>query len=295
MGIDRTLRRLIDRQGWLDTIGDPLQRYLNTLFPPQVETGASQVIQNVLNGVWLGHPLHPMLTDVPIGAWTATVVLDTIASLTGNESLAGAADLTLATGLAVAIPTAATGLTDWKDTSAQERKVGLSHGLTMFVSVAIYTTALIVRRSGARSKGVILANLGYAIMAAGAYLGGDEVYGLGYGVNHTAFQHGPGEFVPAMPEADLQPGTLTQSTAKGIPIVLVRQGDTIYALDDTCVHAGCSLSAGRLDGRSVICLCHGSQFDLRDGSVINGPATMPEPHYDVRVQGGMIEVKQAEV
>jgi nitrite reductase/ring-hydroxylating ferredoxin subunit len=93
---------------------------------------------------------------------------------------------------------------------------------------------------------------------------------------------------------ELQPDVPTKADARGVAIVLVKQDDQIYALDDTCVHAGCSLADGHLTGRSIACPCHGSQYDLRDGSVLNGPATMPEPHYDVRTQNGMIEVKQAE-
>ena len=133
----------------------------------------------------------------------------------------------------------------------------------------------------------------YVLVALGAYLGGDEVYDLGYGVNHTAFQHGPGRFVPVLPESELQPNKPVKADAKGVAVVLVKQDDQVYALDDTCVHAGCSLSGGHLDGPSIICPCHGSQYDLRDGAVINGPATMPEPSYEVRIRNGVIEVKQA--
>jgi nitrite reductase/ring-hydroxylating ferredoxin subunit len=138
-----------------------------------------------------------------------------------------------------------------------------------------------------------MANTGLALMMAGAYLGGDEVYDIGYGVNHTAFEYPPTKFGPLMPEADLAANKPTKADAQGTPVLLVKLGTQIYALGDTCVHAGCSLAEGKLDGASIICPCHGSQYDLRDGSVINGPATMPEPHYEVRTQNGMIEVKQA--
>lgn len=286
-----TLKRLIKRQGWLDTAGDPLQKYVNALFEQSGDNGKR--VQNFLNGVWLGHPLHPLLTDVPVGAWTATVVLDTAASLGDDASLARAADITLATGLAGALGSALTGVTDWKDTYAQERKVGLLHGLAMVASVLIYTASLIARLTGSRSAGVALGNAGYVLMAVGAYLGGDEVYDIGYGVNHTAFQPQPSAYSPVLVEAQLEPNTLTKADAGGVPVLLVKQGDRIYALDDTCVHAGCSLAEGKLIDTSVICLCHGSQYDLRDGSVIQGPATMPEPSYEVRVQDGMIEVKVA--
>lgn len=293
MTVFKGLKQLIDSQSWLDSVGDPLQSYINSLFAENGQTGKE--IQNFLNGVWLGHPLHPVLTDVPVGAWTCTLALDSIASLSDNESLEAAADITLATGLAAGVASAITGLTDWKDTWGDERKVGLAHGLTMTTAVAGYSLALLLRLAGARKTGVALSNLAYGLTALGAYVGGDEVFDIGYPVNHTAFQHGPGDYVEVMPEADLPEGQPQKVDARGVSVVLVKQGGAIYALHDTCVHAGCSLSGGTVEGRSIICPCHGSQYDLADGSVIHGPATMPEPHFDVRVQNGTIEVKQAPV
>lgn len=284
------LQRLIDQQQWLDAVGEPLQTYMASLFGTGGETGKQ--VKNVLNGTWLGHPLHPVLTDVPVGAWVSTFVLDTVAGLTDDDSLRSAADITLAVGLAGAAGSAATGLTDWTDTYGRERKVGLLHGLTMVASFLTYSAALAARLRGARGAGIVLANTGLALVSAGAYLGGDEVYDIGYGVNHTAFIHGPSRFVPVMPEAELEPNKPTKRDAGGASVVLVKLGTEVYALDDTCVHAGCSLAGGTIDGVSIICPCHGSQYDLRDGSVLNGPATMAEPRYDVRVRDGVIEVKQ---
>lgn len=286
------LKRFIADQTWLDTIGDPLQKYVASLYAnggPRAKQ-----IQNILNGVWLGHPLHPVLTDVPVGAWTATIVIDSVATFTDNDSLGSAADLALATGLAAAFASAASGWTDWMDTYGEERKVGLAHGLLMVTTTAAYSASLLARLAGARSVGVALSNTGYALLSAGAYLGGEEVYDLGYPVNHTAFQHGPTNFVPVMRDADLTPNQPTKGEAQGTTLLLVKLGEQVYALDDTCVHAGCSLAGGQLQGSTIVCPCHGSQYDLRDGSVINGPATMPEPHYETRVQNGMIEVRLAE-
>jgi nitrite reductase/ring-hydroxylating ferredoxin subunit len=140
---------------------------------------------------------------------------------------------------------------------------------------------------------VALGRAGYALLLGGAYLGGEEVAGIGYGVNHAAFQRGPGDYTAVLPETELQPDTLTRAEAAGVPVLLAKVSGQIYALHNTCVHAGCSLAEGRLEGTSVVCSCHGSQFDLRDGTIINGPATMPEPCFEVRVENGMIEVKQA--
>jgi nitrite reductase/ring-hydroxylating ferredoxin subunit/uncharacterized membrane protein len=283
------LRKFVEQQDWLDSLGDPLQKTINSFFSDQGDVGKQ--IKNFLNGVWLGHPLHPMLTDVPVGAWTCTLMLDTLASVTDNDALETASDITLATGLAAATGAAVTGMTDWTDTYGMERKLGLLHGVTMVSSVLAYTGSLVARLSGSRTAGVVLANTGYALMSAGAYLGGDQVYDLGYGVNHTAFEHGPGKYTAVMPETDLQDGKPAKADAGGAPVLLVKQGGDIYALSDTCVHAGCSLAGGTVEDRTIICPCHGSQYDLRDGRVINGPATMPQPDYDVRVTGGQIEVK----
>lgn len=287
----QSLDRFIAQQQWLDTLGDPLQKAITDLFSGGGETGKQ--VKNVLNGVWLGHPLHPVLTDVPVGAWVSTALLDTVASLTDDASVARASDVTLALGLAGAAGSAVTGLTDWSDTYGKERSIGLFHGVTMVAAFLTYLGSLVARLSGARATGVAMANTGLALMTVGAYVGGDVVFNIGYGVNHTAFVHGPGKFTPVMPEGDLLPDKPTKADANGVAIVLVRQGTQIYGLDDTCVHAGCSLAGGHLQGRSIVCPCHGSQYDLQNGSVINGPATMPEPAYEVRVQDGIIEVKQA--
>ncbi|HZS88176.1 MAG TPA: Rieske 2Fe-2S domain-containing protein [Chloroflexota bacterium] len=287
----RGLDQLIARQRWLDTIGEPLQKTIVSLFARGGRTGKQT--KNLLNGTWFGHPLHPALTDIPIGAWTTTLVLDAVAAARDDEALAKAADITLATGLVGAAGAALTGVTDWSDTYGKERSVGLLHGLLMVATVATYSAALGARLSGARSAGAALGGAGYALLLAGAYLGGEEVLGIGYGVNHTAFQSGPADYVAVLPASDLPDETLTRADARGLAVLLARVDGQIYALHDTCVHAGCSLAEGTLEGTSVICSCHGSQFDLHDGAVINGPATMPEPHLDVRIENGMIEVKQA--
>lgn len=285
------LQKFVNGQGWLDALGDPLQQEINAIFSNAGEQG--KTIKNFLNGVWLGHPVHPMITDVPVGAWTCTLLLDLLGSARDDDSLDSAADITLGVGLAAAAGAAVTGLTDWTDTYGMERKLGLLHGVTMITAFLAYTGSLLARLGGNRSTGVKLAHLGYVTMSAGAYLGGDEVYDIGYGVNHTAFQHGPSDFVAVAAEADLEDSMPKKVQADGVPVVLVKQGGTVYALDDTCVHAGCSLAGGTVEGRSIICPCHGSQYDLADGAVINGPATMPEPRYEVRIQDGQVEVKQA--
>jgi len=282
------LRSFIDQQDWLDPVGQSLEKYIRSLYSG---TPNGKQIQNLLNGVWLGHPLHPMLTDVPVGAWTAGLVLDGVAGMSDAPGLDTAADVVLATGLAAAVPAAASGFTDWMDTYGFESRLGLMHGLVMSSTIILYAGSLVARLAGARATGVALSNTGYALLAAGAYLGGDEVFDIGYPVNHTAFQHGPTEFVAVLDESDLVEGQPARAEANGSPVVVVKQAGEIFALDDVCVHAGCSLAGGTVEERSIICPCHGSQYDLRDGAVTNGPATMPEPAYEVRVTAGKVEVR----
>lgn len=285
----KPLDDFIQQQTWLDAAGGPLQGWINAQFARGGTTGKQ--VKNLLNGTWLGHPLHPAVTDVPVGAWISTFVLDTVGSLRGNGELEKAADLTLATGLAAAIGAAGTGWADWSDTYGKEQKVGLLHGLTMAGALVTYALALLARVAGARRQGVLLANTGLALALTGAYLGGDEVFDIGYGVNRTAYHDGPGDFVAVLAEGELEADRPRKVDAGGRPVVLIKQGGQVFALDDTCVHAGCSLAGGKVDGRSIICPCHGSQYELGSGAVINGPATRPEPTLAVRLRDGMIEVK----
>lgn len=285
----KSLDDFIQQQAWLDAAGGPLQAWIHGLFSRGGGTG--RTVKNILNGTWLGHPLHPVITDVPIGAWICTCVLDTAASISDSRELRTAADMTLATGLGASIGAAVTGWTDWSDTYGKDRNVGLLHGLTMATAVTTYAIALVARVSGARRAGVMLANTGLAVASAGAYLGGDQVFDLGYGVNRTAYHRGPADFVPVLSESELGANTPTKVEAEGRAVMLVKQGGQVFALDDTCVHAGCSLSGGKVEGRSIVCPCHGSQYELDSGAVINGPATRREPTLTVRLLNGMIEVK----
>lgn len=285
------LERLIKSASWLEHVSESLQPALQSVL--KNPNGTGNRVQDLLNGTWLGHPLHPALVEVPIGAWTCTAVLDVLALVQDDEAMERAADITLATGWLVSLPSAVTGWSQWTDTYGKDRRLGLLHGMMMGGTVALYTSALISRMRGSRSLGVTLSMVGWSVMGAGAYLGGEETYTLGYGVNRTAFEQPATGYVSVIPEQDLQMNKPVQVDAKGTPVMLVKLQNGIFALGDTCTHAGCSLSQGKLDGMSVICSCHGSQFDLRDGEVMSGPATYREPHYHVRVRDGNVEVKHA--
>jgi nitrite reductase/ring-hydroxylating ferredoxin subunit/uncharacterized membrane protein len=281
----------IAKQEWLDKAGDTIQPAVLDAFKAGGKTG--QRIKNFLHGTWLGHPLHPAITDIPVGAWTTAAVLDGL-ELLGEEKYAPGADGAIAVGLVGAVGSAVTGLTDWTGTSQETRNLGLMHGLLNAGATVLYATSYILRRrEGSRGTAIGLAMLGYGVVSASAYLGGHLVFSKQIGVDHTATEATyPKDFVAVLPENELAENTMQRVQAGEVPVLLARKNGEIFAIAHTCSHLGGPLSEGELleDG-SVRCPWHGSVFSLKDGSVINGPATEPEPKFEVRVKNGQIEVR----
>ncbi len=168
---------ILERQRWLDNLGESLQPLvLETL--EQLGDG----MKDLLHGKWLGHPLHPVLTDVPVGAWTVAMMIDAAELISGNEDLSGAADLAVGVGLAGAVGAAVTGAADWSETDGRARTIGTAHALLNVAATGLYATSLMMRRTGARRAGIGVSLLGYAIASASAYLGGHLVFGESIGV-----------------------------------------------------------------------------------------------------------------
>ncbi len=284
---------VIARQDWLDTAGDAIQPAILDAFEAGGETG--QQIKNFLHGTWLGHPLHPVITDVPIGAWTTAAVLDGL-ELLGEEKYAPGADAAIAVGLVGALGAAVTGLTDWTGTTKERRKVGLMHGLLNVGATVLYATSFFLRRRDeSRNTAIGLAMLGYGAAGAAAYLGGHLVFSEQTGVDHTAAAEYPKDFVAVLPEKELAENTMRRVEAGEVPVLLARKNGEIFAIAHTCSHLGGPLSEGDLlDDCSVRCPWHGSVFSLADGSVLKGPATEPQPKFEVRVNNGQIEVRLSE-
>jgi len=283
------LIKAVDQQQALDRLSDQIQPLIREAFESAGPAGRE--LKNVLHGTWLGHPLHPALTDVPLGAWTAALALDAMESISGRRELGVGADAAIAVGLVGAAGAAVTGLTDWSETDGRGRKVGLLHGLLNVGATALYTTSLVLRRRNKRAAGVGLAMLGYAVSNASAYLGGHLVFGEQIGVNHAAAQEMPKEFVPVLADAELREGEMKRVDAEGVPVLLARCEGEVCALAHTCSHLGGPLPEGKLEGDVVQCPWHGSRFNVRDGSVVAGPATFPQPRFETRVREGQIEVR----
>lgn len=276
----------LERQDWLEPLAESLQRALVATFQAAGETGRR--VRDFLHGTWLGHPLHPVLTDIPLGAWSVAMVLDLKGGHNGHEDRA--ADAAIAIGLAGATGAAVTGLTDWQHTSSEDRRLGLVHGVLNISAATLYATSLALRLRGARTAGRTIGALGFAVALGAAYLGGNLVYRKRIGVDHAPRVEWD-DFATALPEAELRESIPQRVDVRGIPVVLIRRGERIHALADSCAHLGGPLSDGQLDDVSIRCPWHGSRFGLDDGALLEGPSTFPQPCFDVRIRAGQIEIR----
>lgn len=281
----------ISGQKWLDSAGNAIQPAVIKAYKSGGKTGLK--VKNFMHGTWLGHPLHPVITDVPLGSWTTAAVLDGL-ELAGVKKYKKGADAAIGVGLIGAAGAAVTGLTDWTGTTKKRRRIGLMHGLLNVTATTLYATSFILRRRKAsRGTAIGLAMLGYGISAVAAYIGGYLIYSQQTGVDHTATAAKyPKDFIAVLPENELAENTMRCVNAGEIPVLLVRKNGEIFAIAHTCSHLGGPLSEGDLlDNNSVRCPWHGSVFSLKDGSVLEGPATESQPKFEVRVHNGQIEVR----
>jgi nitrite reductase/ring-hydroxylating ferredoxin subunit/uncharacterized membrane protein len=276
----RSIADGVERLEALDTVAKPLQQGARRVIPQ------GSRLKDLLSGTWLGHPLHPPLTDVVIGTWTSALLLD----LLGGERSEEAADTLVAAGIVAAVPTAAAGLSDWAELRGGSRRVGLVHALGNATALLLHVFSLAARRRGDRSHAIGLSMFGYALASGSAWLGGHLSFRTGVGVNQTAFDDAPKNWTPVLDEADLAEGKLVGGRADKLSVLLLRKGEHLYALHDRCSHRGCSLHEGTLNDDSVTCRCHGSTFRF-DGTIVKGPATSPQPAFDVRRNDGKIEIR----
>ncbi len=271
------VRRLAGRAGALDRPAGALASVVNAIYGP------ARSLQGLFNGTWLGHPLHPLVTDVAIGAWTVTLVLDLL-GVAGVSGLTAGATIALWLGVLAGLGSLVSGLTDWKDTYGLEQRVGFVHGLVMIVVTLLYVVSGILRVTGPADGlvGRIIAVVGFLALVVGGYLGGEMAFGFGFMVDHNAFRDDVPEFTPAGSLTELAEG-MTRVDVAGQPVLLVRQGGVVNAMGDVCSHAGGPLHEGTLVHGVVTCPWHGSRFRVMDGSLARGPATFPQPTFEVRL------------
>jgi nitrite reductase/ring-hydroxylating ferredoxin subunit/uncharacterized membrane protein len=270
----------------IDQVAEPFSKAIRGAYEAAGPVG--QQTKNALHGVWLGHPLHPVFTDVPIGAWTTALALD--AASNGDPGMRRAATFAMGVGLTGALGAAVTGLTDWSETDGQSRRAGLIHGLLNLTATTLFATAFALRRNDSHDGGRKCAWAGYAIAVGAAYLGGDLVYDQRIGVTHADTEF-PEQFTPILASAALADNSMVRARTGNADVLLVRQHGQVCALAHACTHLGGPLSEGTLKDGSVVCPWHGSEFALDDGRVLNGPATHNQPCLMARERDGQIEVK----
>jgi nitrite reductase/ring-hydroxylating ferredoxin subunit/uncharacterized membrane protein len=294
---NRTRERLLDRvvrtQGWLDGLGEGIQKVVGAFYDGLGAPG--RALKNAMHGTTvLGHPLHPAITDVPIGAWSVGVLADWVFVASGRVP-AVAGDLALALGVAAAILAALSGLTDHHETYGQERRFATLHGSTMTVVVVLDLISLGMRlwAPGTRVSAVVISTVAYLLALAGAYVGGHLTFAIGTMINHNAFFEGPMDYVRVGTREDFPEGEMRRVEAGGLPVVILRRNGLLRAMGAVCSHAGGPLDEGKLEGDVVPCPWHYSRFRFEDAHVVGGPATFDQPPLVVRERGGIVEVKLA--
>lgn len=244
--------------------------------------------RDVLHGRWLGHPVHPLMVQVPIGSWLSAAVLDL---RPGRSREAG---LLVGVGLAAAAPAALAGAVDWAELHRQQQRVGLVHALTNTAAVGLYAASLACRVKGREAAGRAYGFLGLTAVGLGGMLGGHLAYRQASGANHAEeVPHVVTEGWHLIGTVDEFPaGQPARRSVDDVPVLVVREpGGTIHALAERCSHLAGPLSEGTIADGCVECPWHGSVFRLSDGWNVRGPATAPQPAFDTRIVDGRVEVR----
>jgi nitrite reductase/ring-hydroxylating ferredoxin subunit/uncharacterized membrane protein len=288
--VEKTIgERITEAIPLLDKAADVVQPKVQNLVGRGGETA-----RFVLDGVWFEAPLHPVLTDVPVGSWTAAIVFDGLDLVSGKKAMRNAADASLALGVAGGFLAAIVGLSDWRYLKGGSRRMGMAHAMLNAAGLVLNTTSLLLRAAGRRNAGRLAFLAGYSLNGMGAHLGGELSYKYGLRVNRNAFEAtGPGDYVPALDEAELSQSEMRRVEVDGAGVLLSRseKDGRVCAIAATCNHMGGPLEEGTREGDTVVCPWHDSRFDLCNGKALNGPAVFPQSGYETRVREGRIEVK----
>jgi nitrite reductase/ring-hydroxylating ferredoxin subunit/uncharacterized membrane protein len=280
----RMMTRLEEARS-LDDISDRLQAVVYAVAKPQR-------LRDLLHGTWLGHSLHPILVQLPVGSFVSAAILDL---LPGTRR---AATALIAVGTAGVAPAAAAGWLDWSQMTRDRRRVGLVHAGANAISVGLYTASLVARLRGHTARGKTLGFAGLTVAGLGAYLGGHLSYAQSAGVNQAAPEivRVPEDWTEVGSLASLPDGRPAVRTVCDVSILVYRQGDRVSALIERCGHETAPLGEGEVTGSGadacVVCPWHGSVFRLTDGAVVHGPAGSDQPTLRARVRDGMVEVAQ---
>ena len=283
--LGRYVTRAVDAQSrWSKPLGDFNHRWLAALFHP------IRPVQNFLNGSWLGHPVHAVVTDVPIGALTVSIVADVI----GQPIVA---DVSLLLGVLAMVASAVTGAADYTEVDGTARDRATVHSVVMVLSLVLYAISLVIRSGSPadRLAPIVISVFAYLLLLVGGAIGGDLVYLIGTHVNRHAWRGAGAKWIKLDlgDLTDIPEGGPTKLKAGINELAVVREGDRILAVHAQCAHAGGPLAEGSLVGDAIQCPWHGSRFRLADGHNVRGPAMYDQPAYDVRrAEAGGWEVRR---
>jgi nitrite reductase/ring-hydroxylating ferredoxin subunit/uncharacterized membrane protein len=288
------LDKAVRKAGWLDPVVKVIQAISAALYKPFGPL--RRPLEDLVHGTKpLGHPLHPALTDIPIGALVGVVSLDIAAHYTATIPH-GAATVVLWVAVIAALLAVHTGYQDFTQTFGHEARVAVVHGLVMTVAWIAMIVSLVMRTAGGDQPHTVVVGLdlaALALMSSGGYIGGHLVFAIGTAVNRTAFLEGSSKFVDVGAESDFAEGSMTKVDAKGLAVLVTRREGALCAIANLCSHAGGPLDEGKLDNGRVTCPWHGSVFDACTGKVVHGPATSSQPAMTVEVKEGRVRVKPA--
>jgi nitrite reductase/ring-hydroxylating ferredoxin subunit/uncharacterized membrane protein len=276
-----TLATRIETADSLDRAADTVASLLRKVL------GRPGPVTDLLSGTPLAHPAHPALVLVPVGAWTSATVLD----LTGGDRKA--ARRLVRVGNLSALPAALTGANDWLTTKGAERRVGLVHAGLNYTALFLQVLSSRARRRGSRVRGALLSLTATSIVGASGWLGGHLAYALGVGVDTTVFEQFPSDWTDVAAEDEIPALGAVMREVGGAPILLTRVAGAVTAIADRCTHRGGPLHEGEIANGCVTCPWHGSTFRLADGSVVAGPASRPQPAFEVRVAEGRVAVRRS--
>jgi nitrite reductase/ring-hydroxylating ferredoxin subunit len=285
MGVRVRVSDRLERAEGLDRVVGPLQQVVRKIPPGR--------LRDALHGVWLGHPVHPVLVQVPVGAWMSAAYLDALGE-DGARHLIGL-------GLLASVPAAVAGSADWAEQHEQQMRTGVVHAAANTAAITLYTGSLLARARQRTGLGKALGYAGLAAVAVGGLLGGDISFRQAGGANHAEeVPHlVPPGWQDLLPLAELAQGEPAKVMLGEVPVFALRDGGQVHVLANKCSHMSGPLSEGDLsDGeltgdredRCITCPWHGSVFRISDGTVVHGPATADQPAFETRVQDGVVQV-----
>ncbi|MFP4344189.1 MAG: Rieske 2Fe-2S domain-containing protein [Anaerolineales bacterium] len=246
---------------------------------------------DLLHGTWLGHPLHPVLTDIVVGSWLLAPLFDLFSLGMKSKSAEQTADALTALGTTAAVPTILAGLADFSTIPQPAAGVGLTHALLNDAAFVAHGFSLKARKDGNRGQGLLFSALGVSLATLGAYLGGHLVFKKRVGVNHAEPRTLPQEWQAVLEVDALPQDKPTRINVEGQPVMLYKKGGEVCALGAACPHAGGPLDEGEIADHRLTCPWHDSVFDVCSGDLVHGPSTYAAPHYETRIREGRIEIR----